>query len=123
MACDAINVLTGIDPAREFRGTYHDGIGALTAVRAFLKNNGIAPIADELDRLHLGQLAEVIARREGFAEIHPLKAQRGDCVLFDQPNMDYLTLGIVTMDGWHLAIPESQLSFNLRHGLRAWRIA
>jgi hypothetical protein len=85
-AADAIQAMTGKDPAAELRGRYSTADGATEALLAFA-GGGIEAAAEK------------IAAQQGWSEI-PIKfAGRGDLVLFD--SQDGATLGIVGMDGIH----------------------
>lgn len=68
-ACDAIKAMRGDDPAAWFRGRYDDMRGAAAALREFSEGGGLEDVAER------------IAREQGFDEISPAFAQRGDCLL------------------------------------------
>lgn len=80
-ACDAIAVLTGIDPAaKSFRGKYTTALGA---GRLLKKSGGVEGVAAKQCQKH------------GFDEVPVAFAQRGDVVLIDLPGIGD-TLGICT---------------------------
>lgn len=70
-ACDAINAISGEDPAAWFRGRYDDHRGAVLALREFSDGGDLEAVAEK------------IALEQGFDEIPPAFMQRGDCVLIE----------------------------------------
>ncbi len=100
--CGAIEAITGIDPAEDYRGTYSTEqeagkrIPALTVGWEF--------------------------RKLGFKEIAPLAAQRGDAVSVDLPNG--FALGFVGLDGRIYVTDEfcGWGKLRLSRGLSAWRV-
>lgn len=72
-AADWILILTGVDHAAEYRGTYSSALGA---GRILAERGGL----------------EAIAAAAGYTAIPPAFASRGDLVLFDMP--DGPTLGV-----------------------------
>lgn len=108
--CGVIRLLTGTDPAAEFRGTYTTARGAAKVIRT-------AGGGD------LGDLASQLAARHGFAEVAPLFARRGDVVLV-QTSAGF-ALAVVDLDGTHALAPgvEAAVRVPLAECRRAWRIA
>jgi hypothetical protein len=114
-ACDCVQAMTGVDPARKFRGRYKTKRGAFGAVKRFA-GGGIA------------EAAEKIAGELGVPEVPPATAQRGDVVLFrgmlpDGGETD--CLGVVSLDARHVAAvpPEGGVVLvAVSTVLRAWRI-
>lgn len=111
-AARAVIAMTGEDPRGARLPTYTDAPGAL---RALKRRGGTIPA-----------MVEAMAKRYGWSEIAPRRAQRGDAVLLD-PTVDGLeafggTLGICL--GRHIAV-MSELglaALPLDDALRAWRI-
>lgn len=64
MACAAVEAMTGVDPAAEYRGRYSDREGAALALRELGKGTLVKTIASVFPERPIG------------------KAQRGDIVLF-----------------------------------------
>ncbi len=81
-ACNAAICISGVDPAKDFRGRYSTELGA----KRILKRRG-------------GLLAHVEkeAAKYGIKRVPPLKAQRGDIVLIDTQLGD--ALGIINLRG------------------------
>ena len=103
-ACDAIQAITGIDLAAEFRGKYSTEIGATRVIKKFCGGG-------------LEQLAIKVATQYGLKEVPPFCAQRGDVVLLDA---DHPSLGIVSLDGW--TVKTTGEGYTLRNCKRAWRV-
>jgi hypothetical protein len=68
--CDWLAILTGVDPAADFRGKYSDALGAK---RVLKKRGGLEAIALRA------------AKRWGWAPVPVREAQRGDLVLCEMP--------------------------------------
>jgi hypothetical protein len=113
-ACDAIERMTGIDPAEWFRGKYKTKIGAYKKLKQF-SGGGIL------------EAAVKITRELGFPEINPLLAGRGDVVYCESIETASMginhSLGIVAMSG-AIAIPgkANLIYLPLRKATRAWKI-
>lgn len=75
-AADVVFALTGADPAAEYRGQYHDEVGALRIIHAA---GGMRALID-------------------LPEKPPAFAQRGDVVLALVEGRE--TLGVVDVGGW-----------------------
>jgi len=110
-ACDAIYVMTGMDPGEPFRLQYDSALGAARKMSAYGGAGG-----------GLEEVAEKVSAEHGFAEIPVLYARRGDAVLFDSEHG--ATLGIVGMEGTHAVAPaEKGLQFvPVALCRRAWRV-
>jgi hypothetical protein len=109
-AADAVLRMTGVDMAKNFRGTYHD---AFTARRELRKTTGSGSI---------GEVAGWLCELHKVREIPVPMAQRGDVVVLLQEGAQ--ALAIVTLAGTEAIAPGE-------HGLvenpifrctRAWRI-
>ena len=99
-ACDAVQVMTGIDHSINFRGKYDDEKGAMKVVK---EAGGIHAIASTA----LG------------SEIKPLTAQRGDIVLLEIPRPTLaVCVGNVVVAPGELGL-ECKL---LNCAICAWRI-
>jgi hypothetical protein len=100
-AADGVAAMTGVDPARELRDTYHDARGAAKLLEA---RGGIAAIAT-------AALGEPIAT---------LLAQRGDVVLIEAGRG--LSLGVCV--GAAVAVPGDGglVFFALEQAQLAWRV-
>lgn len=108
-ACACIAAMTGVDPARGFRGRYRNRRGALRALR----------------RRAGGGLAETVAAlaaRHGYAEIAPLKAGRGDLVLLTGRGAGPDGLGICVGRAALVATPEGLQAITPQAWQRAWKI-
>lgn len=109
-AADAIQVMTGVDIATEFRGKYKTELGALKAIR---KITGGTSVEDAIT---------YCAAQHGLTEWrYPLQAQRGDLVAIE--NGESIIAGIVHLNGKHvISIGESGLiRLPLTAIKRAWR--
>lgn len=106
-ACDAIQALTGDDPARTFRGYS----GELEAARVLKREGGVRAIA------------EVGAQEFGYQEINQLFAERGDICLAEMECCE--TLGVCIGSRWAFAkMPRGLAYVNLddQRVLKVWRI-
>lgn len=108
-AADAIQAMTGSDPAVAHRGTYSSQAGALRIVAA----SGCSSL-----EAFIAQLATA----HGYLEIRPKFAQRGDLVLFDA--QQGTACGIVHLNGREaVCAGESGLvRLPVSTARRAWRI-
>lgn len=109
-ACDGIQAITGIDPAHEFRGIYHDRNTAITALR-------------ELYGTGLEGVIEAITEEHGMPEIEPLTIQRGDIALIhDKKGFPLMGLCV---DGKYIGVPGDTCGISLHtidKTYRAWRV-
>ena len=104
---DAVKVMTGIDPAGDFRGKYKNLLGS----KRILKGLGVRG------------LVELITRDYGFEEIdNPAFAHRGDVVLVESAPGD--TMGLIDLSRTRVAIPgdEGLVRYELDTIKTAWRI-
>lgn len=110
-AADGIQAITGVDIADDFRGKYSDEVGAWKTVRNL---TGGSTVADA---------AAYCAVKHGLAELeHPLMAQRGDLVVFE--NEGGLIAGLVHLSGRHVvSVSEAGLvRFPVTAIARAWHV-
>lgn len=109
--CDAIQAMTGIDPARDFRGRYATREEAAAALLRWGYPD-------------LEEAAASLAFQYGFREIRPKLAQRGDIVMWDDPEVGS-ALGIVSLDP-RIAVfagPRGLGRVPVWMCTRAWRVA
>lgn len=107
--CNAIEAMTGIDPATPFfRGNYHS------------KEEGYALIA-EFCGGGIEKMVEKMAETHGYVEVHPNFAQRGDVGLYiDRDAGPTLALSLGTQ--WAF-LKESGLGYLPRASVtRVWRV-
>ena len=112
-ACDAIKLMTGIDPAENFRGRYNDVHSALEV---------IATHGGDLE-----QLAATVAAQYGLEEVPVNFAQTGDIVVINNVETDMgkdrPMLGVMGSDGRPLIPIEAGLASVPRESVtRAFRI-
>lgn len=113
-ACDAVQAMTGVDLAADFRGKYSDAISALRAVKEFAGAG-------------VGALAAKIAEQHGIPEISTRLAQRGDVVLLNVLGDGFSrqeTLGLVDLSG-NLVVSVGELCLQhvpMADAIAAWRI-
>ena len=88
--CDAIQVMTGVDPAESFRDRYSKRYQAMRMIRSKYGSGSVRTVA-------MG-----VANELGFERCQPLLAQRGDLILI-QRKTDY-SLGIVDLSGERIAV-------------------
>jgi hypothetical protein len=106
-ACDIIEALTGIDPAKTFRGKYDSAIGCFKEI----KRQGYAGVDDA---------ATTLFESYGFKTIPVLMAQRGDVVLANIDNNE--TLGVVSDAGAMFISYGGYVLVNPSEMQKAWRI-
>jgi hypothetical protein len=109
-AAGAIEAMTGVDLAAEFRGKYAGSISAEKAMRRYCGGG-------------LEQLAVKVARKAALAEIDPRLAQRGDPVLVRDAEVGD-AFGVIDIRGF-LAVTVSGkgLAYRERTAIvRAWRV-
>lgn len=113
-ACNCVLTMTGVDPAADFRGKYHDEAG----VEALFQANGGS----------LETLAAGVAAKIGLPEIRPALgfAGRGDLVLVDNAIDGSFSraLGVVGMNGpIALCASEKGLArIHARRWIRGWKV-
>lgn len=106
--CDAVQVVTGTDPAAAFRGEYQSCLGALRAIHYVG------------DACTLEGVVRRVTAALGMAEVRPSFAQRGDVVLVGPPHD---CLALVGLRGEILAATEQGLAeVPAQFALRAWRV-
>jgi len=111
-AADAIEAMTGVDIAADFRGKYSDEAGAKLTMRS------VAHAAT------LAEAAAYCARKHGLAEWpFPLFARRGDLVVVRNGDGS-LIAGIVHLNGRHVvaAGEKGLLRLPCRAIVRAWHV-
>lgn len=113
-ACDAIEAMTGVDPAAPFRGRYKSKRGAYAALKRY-GGGGLEETADKIT----GDL--------GMPEVAPAFAGRGDVALLpvETPDGGIIdVLGIVGPDGRHVlvAAPEGLARLPVALVRRVWRV-
>jgi len=108
-ACDAIEAVTGENPAEGFRGRYSTEVGARETV---------ADYGPDLEAAVTAQMA-----RLGYPEISLRVANRGDIALHDGPLG--AGLGVLGMDGKSVLAPgpEGLRAVPLLECKRAWKVA
>jgi hypothetical protein len=88
--CDAIQVMTGVDVAAEFRGRYHSRTEALRRVR---EATGVSSVR---------RVVEYVTSRHGMISVPVLYLGRGDVALIQRAR-DY-SLGLVAFDGQRVIV-------------------
>jgi hypothetical protein len=108
LAADWIFAATGVDPATAVRGTYRTAKGGRAKLRRLAGGGVLA-------------LARKVAAKQGYVEVPPRRAQRGDIVAFPGAGgMDALG---VCAGGFALAIVEDHVGLvSMTSATRAWRI-
>ena len=114
-ACDAVQAMTGIDPAIAFRGRYKDRRGAYSALGQFLGVDG-----KRHSKAALGSVWAKIAVKHGWWEVPPAFAQRGDVGLLDLDGRG--TLAICMGAIFAAAGPSGVVFIPHGHARRAWHI-
>jgi hypothetical protein len=110
-AADGILAITGVDIAVDFRGKYSDERSAFATIKFLAGGKTV------------GDAAAWCARKFGLVELqHPLMAQRGDLVVFQ--NGENLIAGLVHLNGRHMvSVSESgAVRFPITDVKRAWRV-
>jgi hypothetical protein len=110
-AASAVEAITGVDVADDFRGKYTTQLGAL---RTISKVTGGSTIVDAV--IHC-------AAKHGLTEhAHPLMAKRGDLVIID--NAGTLIAGVVHLNGRHVvSVSETGLvRLPITNIVRAWSL-
>lgn len=110
-AADAIEAMTAVDIAADFRGRYTDEAGALAAIREIAGGDTVA------------DAAAWCARKYCLAEWeHPLQAQRGDLVVVD--NGGRLIAGVVHLSGRHVVTmaAEGLVRLPISSVRRSWKV-
>ena len=107
--CDAVERMTGVDPAEEFRGKYSTKSGAYELLKKFAGGK-------------LEETVRTLTKNYGMPEINKNFAGRGDVVLVNGEMGD--ALGIVDMTGEQVAIPARKglVFFPMIAIKKAWRV-
>jgi len=113
--CGAILAMTGVDPAKNLHGRYVNETGASDV------------LLEEYGEDSLEEIVAAICEREGFPEITPSFAQRGDVVVVNAPlsgdSMFHVCLGIIAPGGRAaVASPRGFILFPINRVIRAWRV-
>lgn len=118
----AIEAMTGVDIAADFRGKYSTAAGAIKIVLSFsaeasseqLVPSDPGPAWGPM----LAAMASAIAMSHQMTEVKPLMAQRGDMVATSQ------CLGLVALTGHQvLVVPDSGFHLvDISNIVRAWRV-
>ena len=106
----AIHVMTGIDPAHDFRDNYTSRGEAYKSIEAATGAKSLQAI-----------VASITAKLQ-MPEIPVLCAQRGDVVLIKRAR-DY-SLGLIALNGREIIVCRAQglCRISLSRALRAWRV-
>jgi hypothetical protein len=110
--CDAIEVMTGVDPAAVFRGTYSSRVEARRAVRAY---GGTS----------VQVVVEAITAQYGMPEAASvLHARRGDAVLIKRSRGRDFSLGLVALNGREVVLATSMGLWRMpvETAIRAWHV-
>lgn len=104
-----IEAMTGVDPARSFRGRYGTAVGAAMLLQRFA-GGGLIEAVEKFSALM------------GLEEVSVETAQRGDVVLVGSPQGT--CLGIVDLSGRFIFVADLQglARLPLRNGVRAWHV-
>jgi len=109
--CDAIQVMTGVDVAAEFRGTYNTRAEALEAIRQVTGRYSVRSVVEHVTEAH------------SMAKIPVLQAQRGDIVLVRRSRRD-CSLGIIALNGTETLVVTTDgiKMIALDLAIAAWRV-
>jgi hypothetical protein len=109
-ACDAIEVMTGVDVAAQFRDRYHTRAEALRAIREYT------------GKVSVRAAAERVTAAYEMPRVEILRAQRGDVVLVRR-SRDY-SLGIVALNGTDVitVTPHGLQRIALSNAVFGWRV-
>jgi hypothetical protein len=107
---DAIQVMTGVDLAEDFRGAYDSLESAKAVIRSY--SGGLL----------LGRAVERTAARFEMPECGPFYARRGDLALLRRDRA--YCLGLVSLDGSSLAVAGAKtlLRAPLALAQRTWKV-
>lgn len=86
MAAAAIEVMNGKHPHPEYIGQYHDRLSCLQLIK------------QETGTFDAGAMWAKVMLENGFPEIAPMMAQRGDALMVRDPTAENV-IGILGMDG------------------------
>ena len=111
-ACDAVDAMTGVDPARGLRGKYRSALGARRVLKDFA-GAGITATARKIAKVH------------GAPEVPILMAQRGDLAIVESEmpgGSRALSLGVVLGEDVMVPGMNGMAAVPLSAARRAWRI-
>lgn len=107
---DALEVITGIDFAAEFRNRYHSAFGARRRIREICPSATVAAIA------------ALIFGAYGLREISPAYAQRGDVLALSLAR-EGIVLGLISLDGMPIIAAEYGWGISDRmYAVKAWKV-
>jgi hypothetical protein len=108
--CDAIRVMTGVDPAADFRGAYSSRTGARHALLAHVGSASVQAVV------------EAVTAKYGMQETSVLHARRGDVALIKR-SRDH-SLGLVALNGRDIALASSTglWTIPVSAAVRAWHV-
>ena len=111
-ACDAVEAMTGVDPAKGLRGKYRSALGARRALKEHA-GAGLTATARKIAKVH------------GCPEVPVLMAQRGDLAIVETEapgGKRVLSLGVVM--GEDVTVPgvNAMAAVPVSDARRAWRI-
>lgn len=112
-AADGVEAITGVDIAADFRGKYADEAGAAEAIKSIAGGETIA------------DAAAWCAAKHGLVEwAHPLCAQRGDLVVYVDPETKLPVSGLVHLSGRHIVAqgPNGLMRISISLVKRAWHV-
>lgn len=96
-ACEAIHLMTLVDPAAPFRGTYRSAMGARHVCQSYCDGS-------------LEAMATLVAAEAGLEEVPVARARRGDLALVRLPEgqraLFDVALGIVDLTGRRVGVPR-----------------
>jgi hypothetical protein len=109
--CEAISVMTGVDPAAGFRETYSSRAGARRALVSYCGTASVRAFAEAFTAKY--------GMRESATVLH---AQRGDAALIER-SRDY-SLGLIALNGREIVVASSLgLSMApLSSAVRSWHV-
>lgn len=123
LAFDLVAVQTGTDPLARWRGRYTTGRGALRHIREYL--GGIPEGIEMVEAVMVKLMAE-----NGFQEVQPLNAMRGDLLLLSNVTTPPFTqsLGVCLGEravsvGWGPAHGGGTALVPMADALRVWRVS
>jgi hypothetical protein len=102
-----------------------DGIEALTGIDIASEETAVAAIRAIAGGTTVADAAAWCASKHGFAEWqHPLRAQRGDLVVYQDPVTAQLVSGLVHLSGRHIVAAgiNGLQRISISRTLRAWHV-
>jgi hypothetical protein len=109
--CDAVCVMTKIDPAQSFRGTYTNRQDAKLALIAYCGSNSVEAVTEKItDSLDM-------------PEVPLRKAKRGDIVLLPRTRHSW-SLGLVSLKGHEIVVCQARglMPIPILRAHRAWSV-